>query len=233
MARRADLTEELGELRRRGLPVVVLWGRNDQIVTEDSFEAMCLALGSPHVVTVPGSHSWLIADPDAFGEVMTNVLDIVGLVGGTPNPPDAAGPPGARPTRSVPPVPVRPGRSPRLPVPTRSVPPVPVRGLGSALLGHHVDGPARALVGAEAAPLAEVVVERVALPDASLTTALSGHTPKQLSHPKQLPQERQRRASNSAFSSVSPTTTSSKVLWRRTRSSSGRRVRGRRRSTRC
>jgi hypothetical protein len=30
------------------------------------------------VVTVPGSHSWLLADPDAFGEVMTNVLDIVG-----------------------------------------------------------------------------------------------------------------------------------------------------------
>ena len=87
VARRADLTEELGELRRRGLPVVVLWGRNDQIVTEDSFEAMCLALGSPHVVTVPGSHSWLIADPDAFGEVMTNVLDIVGLVGGTPGSP--------------------------------------------------------------------------------------------------------------------------------------------------
>jgi len=79
VARRADLTAELDELRRRGLPVVVLWGRNDQLVTKDSFEAMCTALGDPHVVTVEGTHSWLIADPDAFGEVMTNVLDVVGL----------------------------------------------------------------------------------------------------------------------------------------------------------
>ena len=84
VARRADLTTELDELRRRGLPVVVLWGRSDRIVTQDSFEAMCLALGSPHVVTVPGTHSWLIADPDAFGEVMTNVLDVVGLTGVEP-----------------------------------------------------------------------------------------------------------------------------------------------------
>ncbi len=81
VARRADLTTELDELRRRGLPVVVLWGRRDQIITQDSFEAMCLALGGPHVITVPGTHSWLIADPDAFGEVMTNVLDVVGLTG--------------------------------------------------------------------------------------------------------------------------------------------------------
>src|SRR5664280_1269146 len=57
-------------------------------------------------------------------------------------------------------------------------------------------------------------------------TALSGQTPKQLSHSKQLPQERQRRASKSAFSSVRPSTTSSKVLCRRARSSSGRFVRG-------
>jgi len=81
LARRADLTDELDELRRRGLPVVVLWGKSDQIITQDSFEAMCLALGDPHVITVPGTHSWLIADPDAFGEVMTNVLDLVGLTG--------------------------------------------------------------------------------------------------------------------------------------------------------
>ncbi|MGA2835638.1 MAG: alpha/beta fold hydrolase [Acidimicrobiales bacterium] len=84
VARRADLTAELDELRRRRLPVVVLWGRNDHIVTEDSFATMCFALGDPKVVTVEGSHSWLIADPDAFGEVMTNVFDMIGLVGGTP-----------------------------------------------------------------------------------------------------------------------------------------------------
>ena len=39
---------------------------------------MCTALGQPAVFTVPGSHSWMLADPDAFGEIMTNVLELVG-----------------------------------------------------------------------------------------------------------------------------------------------------------
>ncbi len=82
LARRADMNAELRELRVRNLPVVVLWGQNDQLITRGSFEDMCATLGSPEVVTVPGNHSWLIADPDAFGEVMTNVLDVVGITGG-------------------------------------------------------------------------------------------------------------------------------------------------------
>jgi pimeloyl-ACP methyl ester carboxylesterase len=79
LARRADLTNELDTLRQRGLPVVVLWGESDTLITRQSFEAMCATLGDPHVVTVPGTHSWLIADPDAFGEVMTNVFEVIGL----------------------------------------------------------------------------------------------------------------------------------------------------------
>ncbi len=79
IARRADLTTELDTLRQRRLPVVVLWGPRDHLITRDSFEDMCRSLGSPDVVTVPGTHSWLLADPEAFGEVMTNVLEIVGL----------------------------------------------------------------------------------------------------------------------------------------------------------
>ena len=77
IARRADLMDELDELRRRGLPVVVLWGTRDHLITRDSFEDMCRALGDPDVVTVPGTHSWMLADPDEFGEVMTNVLEII------------------------------------------------------------------------------------------------------------------------------------------------------------
>ena len=77
IARRADLMEELEELRKRGLPVVVLWGQRDHLITRDSFEDMCRALGDPDVVTVAGTHSWMLADPDEFGEVMTNVLAIV------------------------------------------------------------------------------------------------------------------------------------------------------------
>ena len=59
---------------------MVLWGTRDQLLQRRSLETLCHALGDPDVVTVPGAHSWLLADPDAFGEVMTNVLDVVGLV---------------------------------------------------------------------------------------------------------------------------------------------------------
>ncbi|MHB8663841.1 MAG: alpha/beta fold hydrolase [Acidimicrobiales bacterium] len=75
LARRADLTPELEELKARKLPVVVLWGDKDEIVPRASFDALCQAIGSEGEV-IHGSHSWLLADPDAFGEVMTNVVEI-------------------------------------------------------------------------------------------------------------------------------------------------------------
>ena len=75
LARTADLTPELEELRERRLPVVVLWGDHDKIIPRASFDALCKAIGSEGAV-VGGTHSWLLADPDAFGEVMTNVLDV-------------------------------------------------------------------------------------------------------------------------------------------------------------
>jgi len=75
MARRADLAAELEELKRRELPVVVLWGDHDKIIPRDSFDALCNAIGREGEV-VSGAHSWLLADPDAFGEVMTNILDV-------------------------------------------------------------------------------------------------------------------------------------------------------------
>ncbi|MFN8035649.1 MAG: alpha/beta hydrolase [Acidimicrobiia bacterium] len=75
LARFADLGGELDGLRRRRLPVAVLWGRNDKIITEASNDALCEALGAD-CVTVEGGHGWLLADPRAFGEVMTNVVGI-------------------------------------------------------------------------------------------------------------------------------------------------------------
>jgi pimeloyl-ACP methyl ester carboxylesterase len=76
IARTADLTAELEELRRRRLPIVVLWGEEDRIITRDSFDALLDALGNPEPVTVPGSHSWMLADPGDFADVMTNVLAV-------------------------------------------------------------------------------------------------------------------------------------------------------------
>ncbi len=94
---------------------------------------------------------------------------------------------------------------------------------GSAGLGLHHDRAAGALGHAQPAALAVVVVDRVAVaPSATLSTALSGHTPKQLSQPKQLPHDRQRRASYSAVSASRPPTTSRSRDVRRAASSRGR-----------
>lgn len=73
IARRADLRSELEDLKRRELPVVVLWGSGDSIIPSVSGEALGRALGE-EVETIEGSHGWMLADPDAFGEVMTNVV---------------------------------------------------------------------------------------------------------------------------------------------------------------
>ena len=78
LARTADLTAELESLKERELPVVALWGARDGVIPKESFEALCLALGTDGQV-VEGSHSWLLADPDAFGEVVTNHLHVAAL----------------------------------------------------------------------------------------------------------------------------------------------------------
>ena len=69
LARRADLTADLGELRGHGVPVTVVWGEGDSIVPRASFEATCRALGVDGFL-VRGRHSWLLADPDAFADVV-------------------------------------------------------------------------------------------------------------------------------------------------------------------
>ena len=74
VARRADLTSDLRDLAERRLPVTVLWGEGDGIIPKASFEAICDAVGCAGEV-VPGRHSWLLANPDRFGEVMAKSVD--------------------------------------------------------------------------------------------------------------------------------------------------------------
>lgn len=75
LARRADLRRELEALRDSGMPVTVLWGRRDGVIPRESFEALCVASGVQGT-EVEGSHSWLLADPARFGEVITNDLRV-------------------------------------------------------------------------------------------------------------------------------------------------------------
>ena len=78
LARRADLRQQVEDLRDAGMPITILWGTRDGVIPRESFEALCVAAGvEGHVVE--GSHSWLLADPDQFGEVITNNLDVARL----------------------------------------------------------------------------------------------------------------------------------------------------------
>jgi pimeloyl-ACP methyl ester carboxylesterase len=76
LARQADLGPDLEELKRRRLPIAVLWGREDKVVPWACAESLIKALGDPDVRTVPGHHGWIISDPDRFAELLTNVLDL-------------------------------------------------------------------------------------------------------------------------------------------------------------
>jgi alpha-beta hydrolase superfamily lysophospholipase len=75
LASQADLRDELEELRARQLPVVVLSGADDAIIPMSAFDALCSALGIEGNI-LPGDHSWLLADPDAFDEVMANIVGV-------------------------------------------------------------------------------------------------------------------------------------------------------------
>lgn len=77
LARHANLLGELEELKRRQLPVVVLWGDEDRIIPTASLNAIVDAVGTEPVV-VEGNHSWLLVDPDRFGDIMTNVVNVAG-----------------------------------------------------------------------------------------------------------------------------------------------------------
>jgi pimeloyl-ACP methyl ester carboxylesterase/glycine cleavage system regulatory protein len=73
VASTADLGQEVAELARQRLPVLVLGSDRDAIVPMSAFDAFCSALGTEGRV-ISGGHSWLLTDPDVFDEVLDNVL---------------------------------------------------------------------------------------------------------------------------------------------------------------
>lgn len=75
MTHKVELYKELNELKCRRLPVVVLWGDKDKIIPQVDSEALCKALGATGEV-LPGGHSWLFKEPEAFTEILTNVLEV-------------------------------------------------------------------------------------------------------------------------------------------------------------
>jgi pimeloyl-ACP methyl ester carboxylesterase/glycine cleavage system regulatory protein len=75
LAQNADLRSELIDLRERGVPVLVLTSEGDGVIPRGAFEALCDAVGV-HGHVISGRHSWLLADPDSFGEVLAAIVDV-------------------------------------------------------------------------------------------------------------------------------------------------------------
>ena len=75
LARGAPQRAELEAMRDQGTPITIIWASRDGVIPRESFEALCVASGVQGTV-VDGSHSWLLADPDLFGEVITNDMSI-------------------------------------------------------------------------------------------------------------------------------------------------------------
>jgi len=75
LAATTDLTLELTELRKRELPVMVVWSKGDGVIPAASFDTLCGALGASSQV-LDGGHSWLLANPRAFSQVLQNVMHV-------------------------------------------------------------------------------------------------------------------------------------------------------------
>jgi pimeloyl-ACP methyl ester carboxylesterase len=75
--RRADLMGELASVRARGVPVRVVWSDRDLLVSYRSFVAQREAAGGG--IVVPGPHSWLIASPERFADVVVGELEAADL----------------------------------------------------------------------------------------------------------------------------------------------------------
>jgi pimeloyl-ACP methyl ester carboxylesterase len=71
--RQADLVSEIRIIADRGTPVRVAWSDRDGLVPRSSFDELRRAAGVEGMV-VEGSHAWLIADPEGFGELALHAL---------------------------------------------------------------------------------------------------------------------------------------------------------------
>ena len=71
--RKADLVAEVRDIAARGIPVSVAWSDRDGLVPRSAFDDLRRAAGVDGVV-VEGSHAWLIADPEVFGELAISAL---------------------------------------------------------------------------------------------------------------------------------------------------------------
>lgn len=71
----ADLRREMANLAAGDLPVTVLWSDRDGVIPMSAFDTFCSTFGAEGQV-IRGGHSWLLASPDAFGDVLDNMIHV-------------------------------------------------------------------------------------------------------------------------------------------------------------
>ncbi len=77
--RRASLLDEIATVTGHGVPVTLVWSDRDRLVPHGGFAALCRAAGVDGQV-VPGNHSWLIAHPRRFADIVLRAMVEAGLV---------------------------------------------------------------------------------------------------------------------------------------------------------
>ncbi len=73
----ADLADEARDLVDSGLPVIFVWGEQDQLMMPGAFAAIESAVPAN---IVRGRHGWLLSDPEQFGSVLHDALLVHGML---------------------------------------------------------------------------------------------------------------------------------------------------------
>ncbi|MVU78328.1 alpha/beta fold hydrolase [Nocardia sp. ET3-3] len=81
LVRTANLTAELAELGRRGLPITIVWSNEDNVIPAAATHTLRAAHEEIRTITVEGRHCWLLADPTRFGEVVSEALTFTPATG--------------------------------------------------------------------------------------------------------------------------------------------------------
>jgi len=77
--RRADLLPQAARVAEQGVPMTVVWSDRDRLVPHGAFTGLCEAAGVDGLV-VPGFHSWMIADPVRFTDLVWRAAVEAGAV---------------------------------------------------------------------------------------------------------------------------------------------------------
>ncbi|MCE5291485.1 MAG: alpha/beta hydrolase [Nocardiaceae bacterium] len=74
LARTSDLTSAVQSFSHRGLPVAIVWSREDKVVPQRMIASLRAAIGSHLWITVDGGHCWLNSNQTRFCDIIAGIL---------------------------------------------------------------------------------------------------------------------------------------------------------------